>query len=109
VAFFGFFSASLSHFREPKPRFLYLLAFCTFVARFQSISFRVKKLIERAEVAAKEWEHTSKLKDSLEKAREACYIPLGLQSDISWLLKDGGEDEIEDRSLMVLRKAIELL
>jgi DNA mismatch repair protein MSH6 len=67
------------------------------------------KVIERAEVAAKEWEHTSRLKDSLERAREACYVPLGLQSDVAWLLKDGKEDETEERALSVLRKAIESL
>jgi DNA mismatch repair protein MSH6 len=64
------------------------------------------KVIERAEVAAKEWEHTSRLKESLEKAREACYVPLGMQSDVAWLLKEGREEEVEDRALEVLRKAI---
>jgi len=66
------------------------------------------KVIDRAEVAAKEWEHTSRLKESLEKARSGCYIPLGFQSDISWMLKEAiGEGTVEARALKVLIKAIE--
>lgn len=49
-------------------------------------------VIERAEVAAKEWEHTSRLKESLEVARKGCYVPLGMQSDVAWLLRDDGEE-----------------
>lgn len=67
------------------------------------------KVIKTAEVAAKEWEHTSRLKDSLDKAREACYVPLGLLSDIAWMLKDGMENQVEDRSLEVLRQAVAAL
>lgn len=66
------------------------------------------KVIDRAEVAAKEWEHTSRLKESLEKARSGCYIPLGMQSDVSWVLREalGEEDGIEERGMNVLMKAI---
>ncbi|GME33871.1 DNA mismatch repair protein msh6 [Neofusicoccum parvum] len=68
------------------------------------------KVIERAEVAAKEWEHTSRLKESLEKARESCYVPLGVQSDVAWLLRENvGEDAVEERGLDVLMRAIEAL
>ncbi|RDL29783.1 DNA repair protein MutS, III [Venustampulla echinocandica] len=67
------------------------------------------KVIDRAEVAAKEWEHTSRLKESLEKARSGCYIPLGIQSDVSWMLKGAIGDEAEERGLDVLMKAIESL
>ncbi|OJD33739.1 dna mismatch repair protein msh6 [Diplodia corticola] len=72
------------------------------------------RVIERAEVAAREWEHTSRLKESLEKAREACYVPLGLQSDVAWLLReqgagDEGEGGVEERGLNVLMRAIETL
>ncbi|TVY28791.1 DNA mismatch repair protein, partial [Lachnellula hyalina] len=63
------------------------------------------KVIDRAEVAAKEWEHTSRLKESLEQARSGCYIPLGVQSDVAWVLRDAVG--IEDRGLEVLIKAIE--
>ncbi|KAI9831111.1 MAG: hypothetical protein M1819_005199 [Sarea resinae] len=66
------------------------------------------KVIDRAEVAAKEWEHTSRLKESLDKARSGCYVPLGMQSDVSWLLKEPVE-QVTDRSLDVLLKAIEAL
>ncbi|KKY16592.1 putative dna mismatch repair protein [Diplodia seriata] len=76
------------------------------------------RVIARAEVAAKEWEHTSRLKESLEKAREACYVPLGLQSDVAWLLRegegerDGGEGVglgLGERGLDVLLRAVETL
>ncbi|KAI9052033.1 hypothetical protein LZ554_004287 [Drepanopeziza brunnea f. sp. 'monogermtubi'] len=68
------------------------------------------KVIDRAEVAAKEWEHTSRLKDSLEKAKSGCYIPLGVQSDVSWILRQAVGEDVEDgvgeRGLEVLMKAI---
>lgn len=68
------------------------------------------KVIDRAEVAAKEWEHTSRLKESLEKARSGCYIPLGMQSDVSWALKEALTAEgVQERDLHVLMKAIESL
>ncbi|KAI9807892.1 MAG: hypothetical protein M1825_005198 [Sarcosagium campestre] len=65
------------------------------------------KVIERAEVAAREWEHTSRLKESLDKARSGCYVPLGMQSDIAWMLREAAG--IEDRGLQVLMRAIEAL
>ncbi|KAK0625405.1 muts domain V-domain-containing protein [Bombardia bombarda] len=70
------------------------------------------KVIERAEVAAKEWEHTSRLKESLERAKTGCYIPLGVLSDVAGLLRDGGEEDgvdVEDRGVEVLLRAIEAL
>ncbi|KAK3317724.1 muts domain V-domain-containing protein [Cercophora scortea] len=68
------------------------------------------KVIERAEVAAKEWEHTSRLKESLERAKTGCYIPLGVLSDVAGLLRDAsGEDKIGDRGVEVLLRAIEAL
>jgi DNA mismatch repair protein MSH6 len=67
-------------------------------------------VIDRAEVAAREWEHTSRLKESLEKARSGCYIPLGVQSDVSWILKEALSGEgVEERGLNVLMRAIESL
>ena len=67
------------------------------------------KVVERAEVAAREWEHTSRLKESLEVARQGCWVPLGLQSDVAWLLKDGGLGSVGARGMDVLRRAIEEL
>lgn len=68
------------------------------------------KVIDRAEVAAKEWEHTSRLKESLEKARSGCYIPLGMQSDVSWVLREAlGAEGVGERDLHVMMKAIESL
>ncbi|KAF2103506.1 putative DNA mismatch repair protein Msh6 [Rhizodiscina lignyota] len=82
------------------------------------------KVIDRAEVAAREWEHTSRLKERMEKDRVGVYVPLGMQSDVAWMLKDVGkiaENEKDDsivkeegeifaeRGLEVLRLAIEAL
>jgi DNA mismatch repair protein MSH6 len=72
------------------------------------------KVITRAEEAARSWEHTGRIKESLERAKESTWLPLGMLSDISWLLKSGDahdEDEpkITDHSLEVLRKAIAAL
>ncbi len=64
-------------------------------------------VIERAEEAAKEWEHTSRLKESLEMARKETYVPLGFQSDVSWMLKKSlGEEGVDERGMDVLMKAI---
>ncbi|KAI1638358.1 muts domain V [Biscogniauxia mediterranea] len=67
------------------------------------------RVIERAEVAAKEWEHTSRLKDSLERAKEGCYIPLGLLSDVGAILDEEKSADISTKSLDVLMRAIEAL
>ncbi|XXH05300.1 hypothetical protein Hte_011725 [Hypoxylon texense] len=67
------------------------------------------RVIERAEVAAKEWEHTSRLKESLERAKEGCYIPLGVLSDVATLLDEDGSNSISMQSLDVLARAIEAL
>ncbi|KAI1363313.1 DNA mismatch repair protein msh6 [Xylaria arbuscula] len=67
------------------------------------------RVIERAEVAAREWEHTSRLKESLERAREGCYIPLGVLSDVAALLDEGKSADFAARSLDVLARAIEAL
>ncbi|KAI1137323.1 DNA mismatch repair protein Msh6 [Hypoxylon sp. FL0543] len=67
------------------------------------------RIIERAEVAAKEWEHTSRLKESLERAREGCYIPLGVLSDVAALLDEEKVKDIGARGLDVLTRAIEAL
>ena len=64
------------------------------------------QVISRAEIAAKEWEHTSRLKESLEKAKMGCFVPLGIQSDVAWALKDDDDDEFGARGLEVLRQAI---
>jgi DNA mismatch repair protein MSH6 len=73
-----------------------------------------EKVISRAEIAAKEWEHTSRLKESLERAREGCYIPLGILSDVASLLRNtpAGEEqgaEVKEEGVQVLLRAIEAL
>ncbi|KAL2676569.1 hypothetical protein Neosp_010332 [[Neocosmospora] mangrovei] len=96
---------------ERRVTFLYKLedgvaegSFGMHCAAMCGISSRV---IDRAEVAAKEWEHTSRLKDSLEKAKTGCYIPLGILSDVGSLLGDKGE--MGEGGVDVLLKAIEAL
>ncbi|KAK7424011.1 DNA mismatch repair protein msh6 [Neonectria magnoliae] len=96
---------------ERRVTFLYKLedgvaegSFGMHCAAMCGISNRV---IERAEVAAKEWEHTSRLKDSLDKAKTGCYIPLGILSDVGSLLGDRGD--VKQKGLEVLLKAIEAL
>lgn len=67
-----------------------------------------KKVIDRAEDAAKEWEHTGRLKEALEarKERGAAYLPLGMLSDVAWVLKDGLNGDISEKALNVLMKSI---
>ncbi|KAJ6017837.1 DNA mismatch repair protein msh6 [Penicillium sp. IBT 35674x] len=70
------------------------------------------KVIERAEEAAKQWEHTSRLKESLERRKGGGYVGLGWWSDVAWALREStseGADETTDLGLEVLRKAIESL
>jgi DNA mismatch repair protein MSH6 len=67
------------------------------------------KVVNRAEVAAKQWEHTSRLRESLEKAQGKSYVPLGMMSDVSWAMKDGQDEKISARELSVLRRAIAAL
>ena len=65
------------------------------------------KVVEEAEVAAKKWEHTAKIKESLDVAKQGCWIPLGIQSDVAWMLKDELEEAVGARGVDVLREAIE--
>jgi DNA mismatch repair protein MSH6 len=68
------------------------------------------QVVERAEVAAKEWEHTSRLKESLEVAKRGVWVPLGWCSDLSWVLRaaDGlGGDAVGERGLECLRRVVE--
>ncbi|OWB73910.1 hypothetical protein B5S31_g3677 [[Candida] boidinii] len=51
-----------------------------------------EKIVKRAEIAAENWEHTSKLKKKSKGHEELTnIIPLGLQSDISWLVKENND------------------
>ena len=43
-----------------------------------------KHIVDKAEIAAKNWEHTSKL-NKLKNSNTISSIPLGLESDFSWL------------------------
>ncbi|KAI7515550.1 hypothetical protein KC317_g23760, partial [Hortaea werneckii] len=51
------------------------------------------KIIRRAEEAAQSWEHTGRIKESVEKAKESHWLPLGVLSDLSWMLKDSHSEE----------------
>ncbi|KAH7406171.1 muts domain V-domain-containing protein [Phaeosphaeria sp. MPI-PUGE-AT-0046c] len=68
------------------------------------------KVIANAEKAAREWEHTSRLGERMEVNREegGVYVPLGVQSDLAWALREGLEG-VGDRALDVLREAIAAL
>lgn len=68
------------------------------------------KVIDNAEKAAKEWEHTSRLGERMEvnKDEGGVYVPLGMQSDIAWTLREGLEG-VGDRALEVLLEAIATL
>lgn len=77
-----------------------------------------EKVIECAEAAAKQWEHTSRLKEDLERRKGGGYVGLGWWSDVAWALRESlGENteaeaengEVSDTGLEVLRKAIEAL
>lgn len=65
------------------------------------------KVVEEAEAAAEKWEHTAKIKESLDVARQGCWIPLGMQSDVAWMLREQLEEAVGSRGVDVLRKAIE--
>lgn len=72
------------------------------------------KVVERADEAAKQWEHTNRLKESLERRKGGGLVGLGWWSDVAWALRastgDAGENtDVSDRGLEVLRKAIEAL
>ncbi|KAI5370925.1 Putative DNA mismatch repair protein MutS, core [Septoria linicola] len=70
------------------------------------------KVIDRAEEAAQNWEHTGRIKESLEQAQGSEWMPLGVLSDVSWMLKEQNDDEdggSSERGLEVLRKAIAAL
>jgi DNA mismatch repair protein MSH6 len=68
------------------------------------------KIIENAEIAAKEWEHTSRLGERMKTRKEegAAYLPLGMQSDIAWAMREGLQG-IGDRALDTLRAALATL
>ncbi|KAI9835007.1 MAG: DNA mismatch repair protein msh6 [Thelocarpon superellum] len=66
------------------------------------------KVIDRAEVAAQDWEHTGRIKESLEKAKSGCYIPLGIQSDVAWAMR-GPLQDVDEAGLQVLLKAIDAI
>ncbi|EGE01700.1 DNA mismatch repair protein msh6 [Trichophyton equinum CBS 127.97] len=74
------------------------------------------KVVEGAEIAAKQWEHTSRMKESLEKRKGGGLIGLGWWSDVSWILKESAQATDEatrskngDRGVEILLKAIEAL
>ncbi|EEH18065.2 hypothetical protein PABG_00628 [Paracoccidioides brasiliensis Pb03] len=73
------------------------------------------KVVERAEIAAKQWEHTSRLKESLERRKGGGLVGLGWWSDVAWVLNDRGASNevgrggVTEKGMDVLLKAIESL
>lgn len=71
-----------------------------------------RTIVDNAEIAAKEYEHTSQVKKRLETANQSQFVPLGLQSDFSWLMKiiEGESDDLKYRnSLQVILREVESL
>jgi DNA mismatch repair protein MSH6 len=67
-------------------------------------------VVERAEEAAENWEHTSCIGRNLEKSlTKKVGLPLGLLSDVAELLKESEDGETSERSLDVLTRCIEAL
>lgn len=64
-----------------------------------------RKIVNRAEEAARMFEHTSRLKERLESKEVS--VPLGVQSDFAWLVR--GEVGVGEDALGLLMKAIEAL
>ena len=67
------------------------------------------QVVDGAERAARAWEHTSRLGERVAAVRDrgGTVLPLGLLSDVSWLLRDGLD--VGERTLDVLRRAVEQL
>lgn len=67
-----------------------------------------RRIVNRAEEAARMFEHTSRLKERLERSRgKEVSVPLGVQSDFAWLVR--GESVLGEDALELLMKAIEAL
>lgn len=75
-------------------------------------------IVERAEEVAASWEGRSRLRGWVDRVRGAGYVPLGWQSDVAWMLREGdggskadgeGEGPVSERALGVLMRAIEAL
>ncbi|KAL9017447.1 MAG: hypothetical protein Q9185_005209 [Variospora sp. 1 TL-2023] len=63
-------------------------------------------VVTRAEEAAREWEYTGRESERVGGRRGRGEVGLGWLSDLSWLLREGGEAAGE-RGLEVLRRAVE--
>ncbi|KAF2148704.1 DNA mismatch repair protein Msh6 [Myriangium duriaei CBS 260.36] len=66
-----------------------------------------KKVIDRAEEAARSWEHTGRLQVKAESGKGE--VGLGWLSDVAGLLREEGEEEVGLRGLEVLRRAVEVM
>lgn len=65
-----------------------------------------KAIVQRAEVAAENFEHTSRMKKLLEINRDESLLPMGIASDFSWLL---GQAETQKDFKRVLGTVISAL
>jgi DNA mismatch repair protein MSH6 len=96
---------------ERRVTFLYKLetgvAEGSFGMHCASMCGILSKVVDGAEIAAKQWEHTSRLTESLERRKGGGLIGLGWWSDVAWILRENASSEISDRGVEVLRKAIE--
>ncbi|KAJ9605187.1 DNA mismatch repair protein msh6 [Cladophialophora chaetospira] len=64
-------------------------------------------VIERAEEAAKEWEISHVMAKKDEKEGREVEVPLGVLSDLAWILR--GDGEVNEKGLEVLMQCIEAL
>ncbi|KAK9476380.1 muts domain V-domain-containing protein [Lipomyces japonicus] len=62
-----------------------------------------KHIVDEAEIAAKEFEHTSRVKKAMETTNDGSFIPLGLQSDFSWLMRTANGETSDQESLQSLK------
>ncbi|KAK9474671.1 muts domain V-domain-containing protein [Dipodascopsis tothii] len=54
------------------------------------------KIIDNAETAARDYEHTSQVKKHMETTRDGQFVPLGLQSDFRWLMALANGEPVDE-------------
>lgn len=66
------------------------------------------RVVDRAEAAAREWEHSARVGQKAEQSTQSGRLGLGWLSDVAWCLRDAESGErVTERALEVLVKAIE--
>ncbi|KAB8337133.1 hypothetical protein FH972_021437 [Carpinus fangiana] len=101
---------------ERRVTFLYRLeegvAHGSFGMHCASMCGIPKQVVDRAEEAAREWEHSARVGEKIALSQASGRIGLGWLSDIAWCLRDGEmqqDDQVNERALNALVKAIEAM